>query len=149
MVEVRYGCMMLHGTWFCLPLSTACSSLHASLRYVACSLMCSGALFTFGHLGAISPQRTRLHAIHYRDELGRDRRTVWTQNITRFQKFVQSCVWCFFFSNAHGKTADKTFVGLFNPHGLPRNAALQCFECTYRWKDVTASSLVGINRNLI
>ena len=94
-VEVRYGCMMLHGTWFCLPLSTACSSLHASLRYVACSLMCSGALFTFGHLGAISPQRGRLHAFPCRDGLDRDRRTVWTHKMTRFQKFVLSCVWCF------------------------------------------------------
>lgn len=52
MVDAKYGCITFHGTWFCLPLSTVCNWLHASLRYVACSLMCSGPLFTCGHLGA-------------------------------------------------------------------------------------------------
>lgn len=48
-VDSKYGCTIFQGTWLCLPLSTACSWLHASLRYVACSLMCSGPLFTCGH----------------------------------------------------------------------------------------------------
>ena len=52
-VDSKYGCTIFHGTWFCLPLPTACSWLHASLRYVACSLMCSGPMLTCGHLGAI------------------------------------------------------------------------------------------------
>ena len=63
MVDAMYDCTIFHGTWFCLPLSTACSWLHASLRYVACSLMFSGPLFTCGHRGAITANKTRLHAL--------------------------------------------------------------------------------------
>ena len=55
-VDATYCCTIFHGTWFTLPLSTSCSWLHTSLRYVACSLMCSGPLFTCGHLGAITPK---------------------------------------------------------------------------------------------
>lgn len=94
-VDSRYGCTIFHGTWFCRPLSTACSWLHASLRYVACSLMCSGPLVTRGHLGAITANRRVLDAfsavIAYPDtgnlKIGRD--------LTRFQKCVLSFVWCF------------------------------------------------------
>lgn len=62
-VEAKYGCTIFHGTWFCLPLPTACNWLHAFLRYVACSLMCSGPSFTCGHLGAITTIWTRFYAL--------------------------------------------------------------------------------------
>lgn len=48
-VDVMYSCTIFHSTQFCLPLSIAYSQLHASLRYVACLLMCLGPLFTYSH----------------------------------------------------------------------------------------------------
>lgn len=62
-VDAMNECTMFHDTWFCLPLSTACNWLHTSLRYAAYSLMCSGPLFTCGHLGAITTDRRVVNKI--------------------------------------------------------------------------------------
>jgi hypothetical protein len=51
-MDAIYGCIIFHD--LILPLFTACSWLHASLRYVACSFIYSGPLFTCGHLGVIT-----------------------------------------------------------------------------------------------
>jgi hypothetical protein len=53
---------MFHGTWLCHPLFIACSWLHAFLRYMACLLMCSGPMFTCGHLNAITADGRVLNA---------------------------------------------------------------------------------------
>jgi hypothetical protein len=53
---------MFYGIWLCRFLSIVCIWLHAFLRYMACSLMCSGPTFTYGHLGAITADKRVLNA---------------------------------------------------------------------------------------
>jgi hypothetical protein len=126
-VDAMYACTTFQGTWFCLPSPAACNWLHASLRYVACSLMCSGPLFTCGHLGAITTKNAFSRVKWLNCPSGYGIITMYQENHAFSNICSELCV-VLFFSEACDCTLYKQVGHLLYVY-IPFPVTQCCFSC--------------------